>query len=155
MEPTSWVVSRNLTLELIDAGGTTSRLDGELEYDTTDPFAVTAVFRAGVSPIRWVFARDLLAEGMFAPVGEGDVRVWPCLDADGRAVLILELTSPHGEALLQAASADVSEFLLRTFEIVPRGGEDMALDIDHAVLRLLGVPPGGAEKQRRDSGGLA
>jgi Streptomyces sporulation and cell division protein, SsgA len=153
MEPTSWVVSRNLALELIDAGGAASRLEGELEYDATDPFAVTAVFRAGVTPIRWVFARDLLAEGMFAPVGEGDVHVWPCLDAAGRAVVILELTSPHGEALLQAASADVSDFLLRTFELVPRGAEDMGLDLEHTVLRLLGGQPGGAQKQRRDSAG--
>jgi hypothetical protein len=153
MEPTSWVVSRNLTLELIDASGTASRLDGELEYDATDPFAVTAVFRSGAAPIRWVFARDLLAEGMFAPVGEGDVHVWPCLDAGGRAVVILELTSPHGEALLQAASIDVSDFLLRTFELVPRGAEDMGIDLDHTVLRLLGGASGGAQKQRRDSAG--
>lgn len=137
MEPTSWVVSQNLALELLDATGEASRLDGELEYNSADPFAVAAVFRAGPTPIRWVFARDLLAEGIFSPVGEGDVHVWPCLDISGSAVVIIELTSPYGEALLQASSSDVNDFLQHTFELVPRGTEDMQLDLDNTVLRLL------------------
>jgi hypothetical protein len=137
MESTPWVVSRNLTLELIDVTGEASRLDGELEYNSADPYAVIAVFRAGPTPIRWVFARDLLAEGLFSPVGDGDVHVWPCLDSSGRAVVLLELTSPQGEALLQATSRDVSEFLQHTFALVPRGAEDMRLDLDQTVLRLL------------------
>lgn len=137
MEPTSWVVSQNLALELLDATGEASRLDGELEYNSADPFAVAAVFRAGPTPIRWVFARDLLAEGIFSPVGEGDVHVWPCLDISGSAVVIIELTSPYGEALLQASSSDVNDFLQHTFELVPRGTEDMQLDLDDTVLRLL------------------
>jgi expansin (peptidoglycan-binding protein) len=137
MEPTSRVVSRNLTLELIDVTGEASRLDGELEYNAADPFAVAAVFRAGAAPIRWVFARDLLAEGIFTPMGEGDVRVWPCLDIRGQAVVVLELTSPDGEALLQACSRDVNDFLQHTFQVVPRGTEDVQLDLDDALLRLL------------------
>lgn len=138
MEPTSWVVSRSLTLELIDATGEASRLDGELEYSSIDPFAVVAVFRAGDNPIRWVFARDLLAEGLFAPVGDGDVHVWPCLSSRAEAVVLIELRSPQGEALVQATSREVSDFLHHTFELVPRGTEDMRLDLDGAVLQLLG-----------------
>jgi hypothetical protein len=139
MEPTSWVVSRNLTLELIDAAGEACQLEGELEYDTADPFAIVAVFRAGIAPIRWVFARELLAKGLFAPAGDGDVHVWPCLDSQGQAVVIIELTSPDGEALLQAASREVNEFLQHTFELVPQGTEAMKLDLDETVRRLLGV----------------
>lgn len=145
MEPRSWVVNRTLALELIDTTGEASRLDGDLEYTAADPYAVAAVFRAGPSPIRWVFARELLAEGLFAPVGDGDVHVWPCLDNHGQAVVLIELNSPHGEALLQAASRDVSEFLQRTFELVPRGTEDMQLDLDHTVLQLLGSDAHGIE----------
>ena len=145
MDPTSWVVSRTLALELIDATGEASRLDGELEYTSGDPFAVVAVFRTSHSPIRWVFARDLLAEGLFAPVGDGDVHVWPCLDTRGQAVVLIELNSPDGEALLQASSRDVSEFLQHTFELVPRGAEELQLDLDHTLLQLLG----GQQQQSR------
>jgi hypothetical protein len=145
MEPTSWVVSRTLALELIDTSGEASRLDGELEYNATDPYAAVAVFRAGPTPIRWVFARELLADGLFAPVGDGDVHVWPCLDSSGRAVVLIELISPHGEALLQARSRDVSDFLQHTFELVPRGTEDMQLDLDQTVLRLLSEGARGLE----------
>jgi len=146
MDPTSWVVSRTLALELIDATGEASRLDGELEFTSSDPFAVVAVFRTTHSPIRWVFARDLLAEGLFAPVGEGDVHVWPCLDTQGRAVVLIELNSPDGEALLQASSREVSEFLQHTFELVPRGTEEIQLDLDGTLLHLLGGNPQGIER---------
>jgi len=145
MDPTSWVVSRTLALELIDATGEASRLDGELEFTSSDPFAVVAVFRTTRSPIRWVFARDLLAEGLFAPVGEGDVHVWPCLDTHGQAVVLIELNSPDGEALLQASSRDVSEFLQHTFELVPRGTEEIQLDLDGTLLHLLGGNAQGIE----------
>jgi hypothetical protein len=141
MDPTSWVVTRTLALELIDATGEASRLDGELEYTSSDPFAVVAVFRTSHSPIRWVFARDLLAEGLFGPVGDGDVHVWPCLDTRGHAVVLIELNSPDGEALLQASSREVSEFLQHTFELVPRGAEEMQLDLDETLLQLLGRDP--------------
>ena len=145
MEPRSWVVSRTLALELIDTTGELSRLDGELEYAAADPYAVAAVFRAGPTPIRWVFARELLAEGLFAPVGDGDVHVWPGLDSCNGAVVLIELNSPYGEALLQASSREVSEFLQRTFELVPRGTEDMRLDLDHTVLQLLSRDPYGID----------
>jgi hypothetical protein len=145
MEPTPWVISRRLTLELIDPTGEASRLDGELEYSSADPFAVVAVFRSGPIPIRWVFARDLLAEGLFSPAGDGDVHVWPSLGCEGQAVVVIELTSPHGEALLQASSRDVSDFLHTTFGPVPRGAEDMELDIDHTVLQLLAEGARGIE----------
>jgi hypothetical protein len=145
MEPRSWVVSRTLALELIDTTGEASRLDGDLEYAASDPYAVVAVFRTGATPIRWVFARELLAEGLFGPVGDGDVHVWPCLDSRGQAVVLIELNSPYGEALLQAPSRDVSEFLQRTFELVPRGAEDVQLDLDHTVLQLLTRDPHGIE----------
>lgn len=145
MEPTPWVISHRLNLELIDPTGEASRLEGELEYSSADPFAVVAVFRSGPTPIRWVFARDLLAEGLFAPAGDGDVHVWPSLDNQCQAVVLFELISPHGEALLQATSRDVSRFLHETFTMVPSGAEDMNLDIDHTVLQLLAEGAHGVE----------
>ena len=80
-----------------------------------------------------MFARDLLAAGLYEPTGDGDVHVWPCLDARGRAVTIIELSSPDGEALMQARSDEVCEFLSRTEAIVPRGTEAGLMDVDSAL----------------------
>ena len=86
---------------------------------------------------RWVFARELLASGAYEPTGDGDVHVWPCLDARGRAVTIIELSSPDGEALMQARSDDVTEFLRRTESLVPSGSETNLIDVDGAIAQLL------------------
>lgn len=131
-------VTRTLTLELIDATGAATPLSAELCYDKSDPYAVAARFSAGDDvSVRWVFARDLLAEGLYEPTGDGDVHVWPCLDAHGRAVVIIELSSPDGEALLQASTAEVCEFLLRAEAVVPKGTEAEHLDVDGLLARLL------------------
>lgn len=130
-------ISRALTLELIDASGAATPLAAELCYDKADPYAVAACFRTGVTEVRWVFARELLAAGLYEPTGDGDVHVWPCLDARGRAVTIIELSSPDGEALMQARSDEVCEFLNRTETIVPRGTEAGLMDVDGALDKIL------------------
>ncbi|HLL08788.1 MAG TPA: SsgA family sporulation/cell division regulator [Nocardioidaceae bacterium] len=143
MEIVSAVV-RALTLELIDDSGVATPLEAELRYDTRDPYAVEATFGAGERLVTWVFSRDLLAEGLYEPAGDGDVHIWPCLDARGRAVVIVELSSPDGDALLQARSSEVSDFLLKTCEIVPQGDEPGHLDVDAALVRLLEQAPDAA-----------
>jgi Streptomyces sporulation and cell division protein, SsgA len=130
-------VTRAITLELIDASGGATPLAAELCYDKNDPYAVSACFRTGSSEVRWVFARDLLAEGLYEPTGDGDVHVWPCLDAHGRAVAIIELSSPDGEALMQARSDEVTDFLARCETLVPTGSEAGLMDIDDALARIL------------------
>lgn len=131
-------VSRALTLELIDAGGAATRLDAVLAYDVSDPYAVAVSFTVTDATVRWVFARSLLATGTFEPVGEGDVQVWPSLNARGQAVTVIELSSPEGEALMQARSDEVCEFLRRTEALVALGAETTYIDIDDTISRLLG-----------------
>jgi hypothetical protein len=131
-------VDRSLVVELLDASGTSTQLDAGLHYDLHDPFAVTAAFCAGVSPISWVFSRDLLAEGLFAPCGEGDVRIWPFVDQVGNAVLVIQLSSPEGEALLQARSSEVCEFIQASRQIVAPGTESELVDLDSVIANLLG-----------------
>jgi hypothetical protein len=130
-------VVRSMTLDLIDEAGAATPLEAELRYDPSDPYAVLAVFHTSGCLVRWVFSRELLSQGLYEPVGDGDVHVWPCLDAVGRAVVIVELSSPDGEALLQARSDQVSDFLARTREVVPSGQESRYLDVDNVVFRLL------------------
>lgn len=133
------IVSQAVTLDLIDPTGAATPLEAELQYDPADPYAVTTVFMTGRSQVRWTFGRDLLAAGLYEPSGDGDVHVWPCLDAEGHAVVIIELCSPDGEALVQARTSDLSGFVDRMHQAVAPGRESDHLDLDTAITALLDV----------------
>jgi hypothetical protein len=108
----------------------------ELRYDTRDPYALVAAFRTGRSGwIDWVFSRDLLADGLLAEVGDGDVRVRP--DADDPAVVRLALSSPSGEATFEAAADELADFLDRTYDVVLPGNEHLWVDVDGALAQLI------------------
>ncbi|HEX6249280.1 MAG TPA: SsgA family sporulation/cell division regulator [Nocardioidaceae bacterium] len=130
------VVSQALTLELIDAAGAATPIDAELQYDPRDPYAVTTVFITGRTHVRWTFGRELLAAGLYEPSGDGDVHVWPCLDAAGHAVVIVELSSPDGEALVQARTEDLSSFVERMHNAVAPGAEGDLLDLDATIAAI-------------------
>jgi hypothetical protein len=129
-------VTQPVTLELIDPTGAVAPINAELHYDPRDPYAVTAVFLTGSTPVRWTFGRDLLSTGLFEPAGDGDVHVWPCLDSDGNAVVIIELCSPDGEALVQARTGDLSTFVERMNKAVTPGTESGLLDIDATLAAI-------------------
>ena len=54
----------------------------------------------GDGVVEWLFARQLLTDGVAGAVGEGDVRVWPAVDGDDR-VVHLAMASPSGSALFE------------------------------------------------------
>lgn len=137
MNIASPAVSQAVTLDLIDASGAATPIQAELHYDAADPYAVTTVFLTPHSEVSWTFGRDLLSDGLFEPAGDGDVHVWPCLDADGRAVVIIELCSPDGEALVQARTGDLSAFVARMNSVVPSGSESEHINMDAAIAALL------------------
>lgn len=134
---TPLALTQPVTLELIDANGASTPVEAELHYDPTDPYAVSTVFLTGHSPVRWTFGRELLAEGLYEPAGDGDVHVWPCLDCDGHAVVIIELCSPDGEALVQARTGDLSSFVERTTKAVPLGSETEYVDMNATISAIL------------------
>ncbi|GEC09601.1 cell division protein [Streptomyces spinoverrucosus] len=80
-----------------------------LRYDPDqDPRAV----RIGLpGPHEWTFARDLLEQGLRAPAGSGEVRVWPC----GRVQAVVEFHSPQGTAVVQFDTKALIRFLRRTY----------------------------------------
>ena len=129
-------VTQSVQLELIDPSGTATPIEAELRYDATDPFAVTTVFMTGHSEVRWTFGRELLAEGLYEPAGDGDVHVWPCLDSRGHAVVIIELCSPDGEALVQARTGDLRSFVDRMSRVVKPGTESDLIDVDAAITAI-------------------
>jgi hypothetical protein len=126
----SAAVAAELGLRLVvpEHGGVP--LTAGLRYQGDDPYAIRMSFHVGSDdPVEWLFARDLLAVGMQTPVGEGDVRVWPS-PVDDEDVLNICLSSPFGQAHFEASLAALSEFLLRTYEVVPLGREGDFIDIE-------------------------
>lgn len=132
-------VSYKLALNFLGSEGDVLPLDAELHYTAEDPLAVEALFDdGGDEPIRWVFARDLLSDGMSQPTGEGDVVVWPTTGTDGRPAVRLRLSSPHGAAVLEASADALEEFVAATWRLVPPGTEHRHMHLDGVVTALLG-----------------
>ncbi|MEV7739323.1 SsgA family sporulation/cell division regulator [Streptomyces sp. NPDC088921] len=79
-----------------------------LRYDPEDPRSVR--IRLPGTP-EWTFSRALLEQGLRAPVGSGEVRVWPC----GRVQAVVEFHSPHGVSVVQFEQKALLRFLRRTY----------------------------------------
>nr|WP_180218299.1 SsgA family sporulation/cell division regulator [Streptomyces albus] len=115
----------------------TRPLTPALRYDTGDPLAVRLVFPAEISldgeEVAWAFSRDLLAEGLLGPAGEGDVHICPC----GQQRTVIELHAGEGVAVLEFPAADLRDFLRRTYEAVPPGAEGALLHLEEGLDALL------------------
>lgn len=129
-------VRRPLVLELVGTEGS-HLTEAELRYDPVDPYAVSVAFAVAGSQVVWVFARDLLIRGLHEPIGQGDVQVFPSLDQQGHAVVLLALHSPAGEALVEARSRDVLDFLAHTTRSVWPGTESDHVSTDAAIAAIL------------------
>lgn len=130
-------VERELELRLILSPERGIPVPARLSYHSDDPYAVHIAFHINSEqPVHWTFSRDLLVEGVFRPCGHGDVRVWPT-KVDGRSVVLMALSSPDGDALLEAPAAQVSAWLERTLRVVAPGTEGEQLGIDDALDQLL------------------
>ena len=125
------------TVPFLSGDSQSELLEGELVFDHADPYAVTMRLLARAGTVVWTFARELLADGLYQPVGDGDVQVWPCLDMSANAVVIIELTSPEGSALIQAPARTVHDFVASTLDLVPFGEESAHLEIDALITHLL------------------
>ncbi|MEU9924533.1 SsgA family sporulation/cell division regulator [Streptomyces griseoluteus] len=131
------VVERELELRLILSPERSIQVPARLAYRSDDPYAVHIAFHVNSDfPVHWTFARELLVEGVFRPCGHGDVRVWPT-KVNGRSVVLMALSSPDGDALLEAPAPQVSAWLERTLRAVPPGAEAARLGIDDALDQLL------------------
>ncbi|MFJ6069674.1 SsgA family sporulation/cell division regulator [Streptomyces sp. NPDC093065] len=131
------VVERELELRLILSPEHGVPVPARLGYHTDDPYAVHVTFHIDSgTPVHWTFARDLLVEGVFRPSGHGDVRVWPS-KTEGRSVVLIALSSPDGDALLEAPTPQVSAWLERTLRTVPPGTEGARLGLDDGLAELL------------------
>ncbi|MEU2551079.1 SsgA family sporulation/cell division regulator [Streptomyces sp. NPDC003388] len=131
------VVERELEIQLVLSPGRSVPVPARLGYRSGDPYAVHLTFHTDSEhPVEWTFARELLVEGVFRPCGHGDVRVWPT-KAEDRGVVLVALSSPDGDALLELPATPVSAWLERTLRAVPPGTEDGRLGIDDELDELL------------------
>ncbi|MGH3341412.1 MAG: SsgA family sporulation/cell division regulator [Carbonactinosporaceae bacterium] len=130
-------VTCELHLRLVVSSDSSVPVPAGLRYETSDPYAVHARFYTGDNEsVDWVFARDLLNEGIERPTGAGDVRVWPARSR-GHNVVCIALSSPEGQALLEAPARTLESFLARTHTAVPPGCEHQHIDIDAELAGLL------------------
>jgi hypothetical protein len=142
----SATVSAELGLRLVAAEQTIVPLVASLFYRGSDPYAIRIAFHVGADePVEWIFARELLADGMTTPVGDGDVQIWPSSPTAGPdgeirgalTVLNVKLSSPFGEAHFEAPAEAIINFLDRTYSIVRMGQESGVIDIDAELNGLL------------------
>ncbi|WP_410676273.1 SsgA family sporulation/cell division regulator [Amycolatopsis sp. cmx-4-68] len=127
------VTTASIDFALRTFGAGPRPVPAELEYDTRDPYAVSVVLHAGASAVRWLFGRDLLADGLLGRCGDGDVRIGPAADP---ALVVVELTSPEGAAVLEAPATDIAAFLDQTYDSIPAGSESDWFDFDEELAKL-------------------
>ncbi|OZM79903.1 SsgA family sporulation/cell division regulator [Pseudonocardia sp. MH-G8] len=133
------VICSPAVFELIAPDAPVVPVNVELAYNSRDPYAVQASFRTGsTTAVEWVFARDLLHDGLIGPSGTGDVRVQPVPGNPGRVQL--ELSSPSGHAVFTTCAQTLGDFLHRTYMAVPAESEYSWLDFDVALSDLLNDP---------------
>ncbi|MGW0755596.1 SsgA family sporulation/cell division regulator [Streptomyces sp. NPDC002814] len=82
-----------------------------------DPEADPRSVRIGLpgASHEWTFSRALLEQGLRAPAGTGDVRVWPC----GRVQAVVEFHSAQGVSVVQFETKALMRFLRRTYLAEP------------------------------------
>lgn len=126
-----WAVRREIGMRLVSPES--GRLRSIWLYTPADPWAVRVEFtdpHQGTVP--WVFSRELLARGIHAPAGLGDVQVFPF-----RGRVAVGLDGDEGSVLMTARSLDLLAFLHATYRVVPKGGESAFLDVDAVLARVL------------------
>jgi len=132
-------VTAELELRLVVPGGPSLPVLAGLRYSAADPWAVTVAFQTGGEGdgiVEWMFARQLLTDGVASSVGEGDVRVWPEVHGAER-VVNLAMASPSGSALFEIDRDDLVEFLQQTYLAVPTGSEGEVIDLEAELALLL------------------
>jgi hypothetical protein len=141
MNNSSSTVSTELGLRLVVPQQTIVPLVASLYYSKEDPYAIRIAFHVGLDePVEWIFARELLSMGIEGTEGHGDVKVWPSDGSESGlsgSVLNIELSSPFGQAHFEAPAKEVSDFLGRTYQVIPAGQETDHVDVEAEISDLL------------------
>jgi hypothetical protein len=106
-------------VEFVRPDGSLEPMNVDLQYRSDDPHAVTMRFQARDQESIWLVGRELLADGLLAPAGLGDVRLRP----EGGDVLVLELFTEDSHAVFHLSAEELDRFLQSTYAAVPAGRE--------------------------------
>ena len=105
-------------------------------YRAVDPFAISLAVQVSTTRwVEWLVARDLVTNSLTAPSGLGDIRMSPQIVQDYEIVEI-EISSSDGRAVLEVDRDLLSNFVASTIELVPRGDENLWLDLDTEIAKL-------------------
>ncbi|MFF9568978.1 SsgA family sporulation/cell division regulator [Streptomyces sp. NPDC014685] len=136
----STVIEQSVQARMVASAPRMETLPATLQYDPSDPFAVRMAFPAPATlegtEVSWEFSRELLAAGIDAAAGVGDVRIRPF----GYERTVLEFHAEEGIAMVHVRTAELRRFLDRAQETVPLGNEHRFLDLDRGLAALLGGP---------------
>jgi hypothetical protein len=127
-QPLAPAVTADIALHCDDELGRPMAFIATFSYDVADPYAVRVTFHVPAGDVPWVVARSLLVRGIGEPCGDGDIRLRPGLDEDGRAVVRMVFHSPEGRLTCEVRTADLLAFLGRTWLAVQPGHESVDLD---------------------------
>ncbi|GLX49159.1 sporulation-specific cell division protein SsgB [Streptomyces hygroscopicus subsp. hygroscopicus] len=97
----------------------------EFSYDSADPLAVTMILDSdGEYPVRWVFARELMTEGLTARSGQGEVEIWPT-HSEGQRALWVRVANARTRrtAFFEMPAQPIAQWLASSYALVPRGRE--------------------------------
>ena len=131
-------VTCQVTTHVTDPKGLFVPLSAELHYDMADPYAIRLSLGAPRErSVDWLFARELLTEGLRRPAGSGDVLVIPRYHRHPNTLRVV-LRNRAGAALIEMAAPKVAAFLEQTFDLVPEGAERLHVDVDRAIRELTG-----------------
>lgn len=134
--PAAPTLTQDIALHCDDERGRPMAFMATFAYDEHDPYAVGVTFHVPAGDVPWVIGRCLIHQGLTSPIGDGDVRFAPGIDENGQAVVRMTFHSPEGRLRVAAQTADLLQFLVRTWLLVPTGGEAMLLDLDSMVETL-------------------
>lgn len=115
-------------------------LPAVLVYDPADPLAVKLAFlHNGRETVSYMFARDLLAEGLDQRCGDGDVTLEPHFEMPA-TWLVLTLIPESGYPFeLYVARPVVESIVTAIYQLVPMGKERIGGAVDEAIARILAV----------------
>ncbi|MFF0050766.1 SsgA family sporulation/cell division regulator [Streptomyces sp. NPDC005498] len=127
--PTAGRIRHAVRVWLAPAGTLRVPIRAHFEYDRRDPCAVRMSFPIPhLREADWIFARDLLADGLYFPAGAGDIHIAPKTSLTERSLRIT-LKPPTGTALIEVSRGEVRTFLRATEKLVPRGEENIDIDV--------------------------
>ncbi|MGW6898932.1 SsgA family sporulation/cell division regulator [Streptomyces sp. NPDC054919] len=106
-------------------------------YSSDDPYAVTVDLDHGNGITRWTFSRDLLSAGLQHASGLGDVHVWPTPSPSGKSLLHLRIGRPPCVAHLTIDAERLSNWLDRTYRLMPAGTENSTINWETEIDGLL------------------